>query len=213
MESQMSLIICLKSYCGLDIYLFQDANRHLGERGRGEKFSLFFQILNPTSCYPFIREWNNALPVWSIQKQDLWPELSPRGWQTLFPYTALLHLIHSENMPTTSSYLFIDTCIHHLYTLHRYNGRHLAAPGRKGTSIHAKVLSLVLPRNGWCLIGPVYLFWLKKMHRKCLLAGILAWSRQSRNISDDEKVIRTWTSFLSQVAYKGGGNSKYPWTL
>lgn len=46
------------------------------------------------------------------------------------------------------------------------------------------------------------------MHIKCLLAVILAWSRHSRNISDDEDDdndddIGTWTSFLSQDDYKG----------
>ena len=51
------------------------------------------------------------------------------------------------------------------------------------------------------------------MHIKYLLAGILAWRRHSRNISDDDGDIRTWTSFLSQAAYKGRKDLKCSWPV
>lgn len=92
--------------------------------------------------------------------------------------------------------------------------------GGKEPLIHAKGLFLVFPRNGWSLIGSVgqilILLTKKTMHIKCLLAGILAWSRHSRNISSDEgddndDDIGTWTSFLSQDDYKGRKDLKCPW--
>lgn len=51
------------------------------------------------------------------------------------------------------------------------------------------------------------------MHIKYLLAGILAWRRNSGNMSDEDDDIRTWTSFLSQADYKGRKDLKCSWLV